>query len=216
MNTIINQLKIDGHKLHKLQEANPTADSLFHYFAARGRIRGFTDIKRVQMDLTRAKFNIVEKDALAFFDELQKCGYGKMVYSRQAGGRPRFIWKVDMRTLANAAISQTDIYVEPLKDSLMRECDASRLRKKQNTSYPVSLLVQREIQEQQRQMHEEAHGTRAVVKLAESKPSQLPAINSTNSMDQMVINGEIYVKIDPKELEQINKFREMMKLMNFK
>lgn len=212
MGTITNQVKLDGTKLHKLLESSTTADALITYFGQRGRIRGFTDMKRVQMDLSRAKFEIVEKDLVAFFDELQKAGYGKVIYSKLAGGRPRFIWKVDMRSLANAAMTGNDIYVEPLKESLVREGDASRLRKKQHVGYPVSIMVQRQIQEELREQNEAR--IKAPIASVSSLPAKIISNTSTGSIEQMVINGETYIKMDPRELEQLYKLREMLKLMN--
>jgi hypothetical protein len=120
---------IHGKELHKLVEHSQTADALATSLAMRHRTRGFTNIRRLLVELKHQGFNVVEKEAEEFFAALQKDGCGVIVRSRRYGVPARFLWKFDMRRVAAAVIAGQDTPAEELPKHMQREHDGPRVRK---------------------------------------------------------------------------------------
>lgn len=180
---------ISGNRLHKVIKENKTADNLAHFLAARDRIRGFTDLQRLNMDAVRdEKFDIDEKQSLAFFKALEAEGVGSIVHPRELGGRARFMWKYDMRKVCTAAIDGKDVYANELPQSMQRISDASRkpkekvTRKKRKVVIPKGKLIKQ---------------TTVVVQ----KP---------NPLNQLNINGQNFIQMSEEEYNKLNKFKELL------
>lgn len=168
-------MTISGKKLNKFIKESKTVDALMTILATRRRIRGFTDIERLKMDIGREfEMNVNEQDTEDFFRALETQGYGHVVRSRQFGGNPRFIWKYDMRSVADAAINSKDLEVDELPESMQRLSDASRKPKEK----PI-----KEVKE---------------------------VVKHDDKIEQIVLNGETYIKVDPKEYLDLKRLKALV------
>lgn len=171
MNSVMSDVKtILGNKLHKAVKESPTADAIATMLAARQRIRGFTDVKRLSMDLSREGFEINDKDVDKFFKLFENEGYGAMKGNR-------FLWKYNPRLVATAAIKGHDALATELPANQQREHDASRKAKHLS-------LVKESIQAK-----EEVHA----IPLAEA--SKVPEVLEINGETYIHMNKEEYKKL---------------------
>ena len=186
---------VEGLKLNALIQNNKTADALAHYFASRQRIRPFTDIKRLNMDLVREKFLINEDDSIEFFKALEKQGLGRYIYSRKKDGHPCFAWEYSMRKIALAAVNGTDTYVERIAQDKTRIQDGPRRKRKMNIGYPVKIAVAAHIKKQE------------TIKEVDTK------INALTPPVEIQINGQTLMAISQHEYNQLMKVKELLTAM---
>jgi hypothetical protein len=187
MSPVVNTNNVLGSKLNKLVKESKTADAALTSIASRARIRGFTDIARLKMELESEGFDVIDKELEGLFKNFQAEGLGVIVRPRKFGGKARFIWKYNMKDVASAAINGKDIKAEELPKDMQRVSDGSRKPKPESKE----------------------RVKRKYTKKVTTKPASIHP--GTKKPKQINLNGQNFVAMSPEEYLNLSRLKEVMK-----
>lgn len=99
---------LQGTKLNQVATETATAHEVALSLAGRQRLRHFSDVNRMRVNLIRSGKQIVEKDYMTFWQGLEGMGIGTLIYPRSKNKPVRFEWHYSLKAVSKAMVEGVD------------------------------------------------------------------------------------------------------------